>query len=146
MPGLYREWVYLFKNSFSRLAICPMFIIIDYSMSLILYLFAFDYTKITGVFLRAVEQAMPISVRLEGKTVFLNFSRETVMDVQVEKEEKDGVSIYYLLLESIVNSICFEHRDVDRVKFSFGGKEYRYVGNFGPIDKGLKPDWRILMR
>lgn len=86
-----------------------------------------------------------LSVRMEGKTVLLNFNKETINGIR-EVEEDSDVSVYYLSLESIVDTVCFLYRDIENVRFFFDGKEYRYIGDFGPIDNGLKPDWNILKR
>lgn len=90
------------------------------------------------------KEAKLLSIKLIGKNVLLNFNRETIMNIKWEKNQ--NVSIYYIFLQSIVNSICFQHKDVDRVKFYFNGKEFEYIGNYGPMDIGLKPDWSILSR
>ena len=61
-------------------------------------------------------------------------------------DEKKGDLSYKLLVGSILDTICFQFKDIKKVKLFFDGKEYRYIGDIGPIDDGLLPDWSILIR
>ncbi len=83
-----------------------------------------------------------LSARLDDKVLLLNFNNETIMNIEFESEN-DKI-IYSLFLKSIVNSICFQVKDIELVKFYFDGKGYKYLGSYGPIDKGVKPDWEML--
>ncbi len=83
-----------------------------------------------------------LSIRLEDNILFLNLNKETVMNI--ENVSGDNKLIYSLLLKSIVNSVCFQEKDINLIKFYFNGKEYKYLGTYGPIIEGIKPDWNIL--
>jgi hypothetical protein len=90
------------------------------------------------------KEAKLLSLILSNKTLILNFNRETVMDINWEKN--NGVSIYYLLVQSITDSVCFQFKEIEKIKFYFNGQDYRYIGDIGPIDEGVKPDWKILKK
>lgn len=84
-----------------------------------------------------------LSVRVEKKVVHINLNRETFLNVE-DRKSKNGVSIYRLMLQSIVHSIYFQNKWVDRVKFYIEGAEYNYIGDVGPLANGLKPDWSLV--
>ncbi len=86
-----------------------------------------------------------LNVIVSGNTVKLNFNRETVMDIDTSREKKP--SLYYeLVLDSIVDSICIQFRNIKKVYFYFDGKEYEYLNTFGPLGNGLRPDYSILKK
>jgi hypothetical protein len=85
-----------------------------------------------------------LSSRMDKDTLSLNLTRETVMDVSWEKN--NNVSIYKILLQSIVDTVCYHDRNIKKVKFYFDSKEFKYIGDFGPIDQGVSPDWESLKR
>ena len=85
-----------------------------------------------------------LSAMLSGRTLTLNFNKETIMDVNWEKNY--GVSIYYLLVQSVTDTVCYQFKEIDKIKFYFNGQEYRYIGDVGPVDNGVKPDWKILKK
>jgi len=87
-------------------------------------------------------EAKLLSLRINNNTAYVNLNRETIMNIDFKKTK--NISIYYLILQSIANTIHFQNRKIEYVKFYFDGKEYKYLGDIGLLDKGLKPDWKIL--
>jgi len=90
------------------------------------------------------QEAKLLSANLENKTLILNLSTETVLNTDWEKN--NGVSIYKLLIYSIADTVFIQFKDINKIKFYFNGTEYRYIGDIGPIDGGVKPDWKILKK
>lgn len=72
----------------------------------------------------------------------LNFNRTMIMDLEWDKN--NGISIYYILLQSIVNTVCYQFREINKIKFYFNNKEFRYIGDYGPLENGIEPDWQML--
>ena len=85
-----------------------------------------------------------ISYSLENDTLLLNLDRQTFLSIDYEKENNNLLP--YLQLQSIVISVCFNERSIKNVRFYFDGEEYRFIGNYGPITNGVKPDWKILKK
>ena len=85
-----------------------------------------------------------LNIRLENNILHLNFNRETLMNLNLEKYEKKNN--YYLYLQSITDTVCHQFRDIKIIKFYFDGKETRFVESYGPIDQGIKPDWKLLKK
>ena len=85
-----------------------------------------------------------LSSRFDNDVLSLNFNRETVMNVNWDST--DNLSIYKILLQCIVDTVCYHDRGIKYVKFYFDGKEYRYVGDYKLPDEGVKPDWKILKK
>lgn len=83
-----------------------------------------------------------LSVSLSDNVLLLNFNKETIMNI--ENESENDKIIYSLFLKSIANSICFQMKDIKLIKIYFDGKAYKYLGSYGPIDKGIKSDWNVL--
>jgi hypothetical protein len=83
-----------------------------------------------------------LSVTLVNNNLLLNFNKATIMNI--DNESEDNKLVYSYFIKSIVNSICFQLKDIETVKFYFDGKSYKYIGSYGPIDKGIKPDWNTL--
>jgi hypothetical protein len=42
-----------------------------------------------------------------------------------------------------VNTICFNQREIKKVKLYFEGIDYRYIGIYGPFNEGIAPDWEL---
>jgi hypothetical protein len=97
--------------------------------------------KLVSVF---PKESRLLSAMLSNKTLILNFNKETIMDVNWEKN--NGVSIYYLLTQSVADPVCFQFKEIEKIKFYFNGQDYRYIGDIGPVDDGVKPDWKILKK
>jgi hypothetical protein len=83
-----------------------------------------------------------LSSRLDKGVLSLNLSRETVMDVNWENNK--NISIYKLLIQSIVDTVCYHDRSIKKIRFFFDGKEYKFIGDFNQPDSGFKPDWEML--
>jgi len=90
------------------------------------------------------KEAKLLSAILSNKTLILNFNKETIMDLNWEKNNE--VSIYYLLLQSITDSVCLQFKEIEKIKFYFNGQDYRYIGDIGPVSDGVRPDWKILKK
>ncbi len=84
-----------------------------------------------------------LSLKVTGNTVLLNFNKDFIMDLD---DNNASNLTYYLILQSIVNSITYQFKDIKTVKFYFSDKEYRFVGTYGPINQGIKPDINILSK
>ena len=80
----------------------------------------------------------------EKKVLNINFNREMLLEL--EWTSKDGISIYYIVLQSIADTIFYQFRDIEKIKFYFNNIAYRYIGDYGPLENGIKPDWDILKR
>ncbi|MBN2546805.1 MAG: GerMN domain-containing protein [Spirochaetes bacterium] len=83
-----------------------------------------------------------LSLRIENNTAHINLNRETIMNIDFKKTK--DTSLYYLILQSIANTIHFQNRNIQYVKFYFDGKEYNFIGDIRHSVNGLKPDWKIL--
>jgi hypothetical protein len=89
-------------------------------------------------------KAKLLSSRIEKDTLIVNLTKDTLMDINTEKNK--NVSLHYLALQSIVTSVCFHEKSIKKVKFYFDGIDYKFIGDYGPITEGMKPDWKILKK
>jgi|GEM_PF-1163865 len=85
-----------------------------------------------------------LNVILNDSSLFLNFSKETIMGVDLKNN--NDTSIIELLLQSVIISIYYKYHDIKNVYFYFDGKEYKYIGKFGPIEKGISPNWKFISK
>jgi hypothetical protein len=85
-----------------------------------------------------------LSVRFNEDTLYINLNKNTVNDLS-EKIIYDS-NFFNLFFLSIVNTVCFEFRDIKLVKFYFNSKEYKYLDKYGPYDNGIKPNWNIIKK
>lgn len=96
--------------------------------------------KIKNFFSR---DAKLINSWLENEIYHINLTEETFMTV--DWKINNNISIYEIIIKSIVDSICINDRKIKKVKFYFNNKEYNYIGNI-KISDGLAPDWKILLK
>lgn len=81
-----------------------------------------------------------LSSIIYNDTVILNFNKETVMDMALDKNR----NVYRLFVQSVVHSVCYSDKGIKKVIFYFDGKEYKYIDNIANINEGIKPDLKIL--
>lgn len=99
-------------------------------------------------------EAKLLSLWIQDSEVLLNFNKEFLNNLEWENPAGDTSAtaherehaFYSLLLQSVVHTICAEERSIKIVKFYFDGKPYKYIGTLGPLDGGLKPDWKLLKK
>jgi hypothetical protein len=84
------------------------------------------------------------SLWIDGRTVLLDFNRETLLNVNADKYGK--FSAAYLLLFAITNSICFHEKRIERVKFYFDGVSYKNIENIENFGEGLRKDFKIFLK
>lgn len=82
-----------------------------------------------------------ISVRIEKRTVHVNLNKETFLNIE---ERNNSSDICTLMLQSIVHTIYFQNKWVEKVKFYVEGKEYNFIGDAGPLNNGVKPNWNLV--
>ena len=85
-----------------------------------------------------------LSVVLENKSIYLNFNRDFLLNVNENKKGK--YSVYHLMIYSIINSIHLNIRGIERYYILFNGIQYEFIDNFGPINEGLTADLKILIK
>jgi spore germination protein GerM len=86
-----------------------------------------------------------LNVELIDKNLLLNFNRETVMDIDTSRLDNPA-NYYKILLQSIVNTISIQFKDIKKIYFYFDGVQYNYLENFGPLEKGLSPDYSLIKK
>jgi len=84
------------------------------------------------------------SLWIDGRTVFLDFNRETLLNISADKFGK--YSAAYLVLFAITNSVCFHEKKIEKVKFSFDGVFYKNIENIENFGDGLKKDFKIFLK
>lgn len=90
--------------------------------------------------------AMVISSWLEGGDYHLNLSKDTILDINLDKRGKDETNPYDLLLGSILFSINFNVKGVHNVIFYFDGKKYQFIDKFKLNEKKIKFSWQIFKK
>jgi len=83
-----------------------------------------------------------MNIRLENKTLHINLNRETIMNLNYNKEK--NISSYYLMMQSIIHTVHYQFRNIENYKFYFNGKDYKYIGDIKHPENGFKPDLKIL--
>lgn len=68
---------------------------------------------------------------LDHHTLYINFSKDVLNDI-----DRPELAIY-----SLVNSVCMYDRHIKRVVLYVDDVLYRFIGNYGPIDKGVVPNF-----
>jgi hypothetical protein len=76
-------------------------------------------------------------VYITGRTAYVDFSRQLV------EEFAGGSSGEYLLVASIVQTVCSNFRELDSVRLLVDGKEVDTIGGHLNVSDPLRPkDWR----
>ena len=100
-----------------------------------------------------------ISLWLDEDTLFLNFNKELLLNVQ-EFDEKNSnnldtnlnkknnckFSLNYLILYSIINTVNKNCPAIKYFYLCFEGNYYKYIDGFGPMDVKLQPDSKIFVK
>jgi spore germination protein GerM len=85
---------------------------------------------------------LPSSVRVRGafihdKTAFIDFSTE------IKDEFSGGTAAEYMLVSSVVQTVCANFTDVEAVRILIDGKQVDTIGGHLLIAKPLRPrEWR----
>ncbi len=86
--------------------------------------------------------SLPASARLRGvfihdRTAFIDFSQEIVKDFA------GGTTAEYVLISSLVQTVCANFPEVDAVRILVEGEEVNTVGGHLLVSRPLKPqEWR----
>lgn len=84
------------------------------------------------------------SLWIDDRTVFLDFNRETLLNINADSSGK--FSAAYLILYAITNSVCFHERKIEKVKFFFDGVSYNNIENIENFGDGIKKDFKIFLK
>jgi len=78
------------------------------------------------------------SIIIEDDVLNINLNKDFFLNNDFSQEE------YYIFFQSVVVTVCYNYRDIKKVKFYFDGIEYKYASFYKIVNDGFTPDFYLI--